>query len=444
MSNKKLIYEVLKEIVDPAAKKDIVELGCIEDLTVSDSGDVRLVLCLSGRLDAMRDQTRDLIVSYLNRLDFVKHVSVDFLGAKTEAKASAQSAGFNRVKRILAVSSCKGGVGKSTVACNLAFALAKSGKTVGLFDADIYGPSLPTLIDVNQELPMIEDDRITPLEYEGVKLMSFGYVQHQMGEDGPAVMRGPMVSQVVHQLLSATEWGDLDYLVLDLPPGTGDIPITLAQLLPISASIIVTTPQEISFVDVVKGIEMFDKLNVPVVGVVENMSYFVCDSCDKKHRIFGVGALRRLKAMFGFKNLFELPMLEAVSAHSDAGIPFVLKNESSLYSETFDLMAKELDVEIGFVEELLQKIPKVGVEDSKLTIEFDGQVRELLPFDVRVACQCAHCVDEFSGNLKLDVEAVDRGIQVTQFKPVGNYAVALDWSDGHSSLVPYQQLLGMG
>jgi len=202
-------------------------------------------------------------------------------------------AGLKDVKNVLAVYSCKGGVGKSTVAVNLAFSLLNQGLKVGIMDADLYGPSLPTMISPDQqELYTDEDDatKIKPIEFAGIKAMSYGFATKNKG----AVMRGPMASNLVAQLVGSTQWGDLDYLVVDFPPGTGDVQLTLCQELMITASVIITTPQKLAYVDVVKGIEMFDSLKVPTVAVIENMAYYKCGSCDEKHRIFGNGYTKQL------------------------------------------------------------------------------------------------------------------------------------------------------
>mmetsp|Transcript_78124 Transcript_78124/g.108058 ORF Transcript_78124/g.108058 Transcript_78124/m.108058 type:complete len:247 (+) Transcript_78124:402-1142(+) len=244
--------------------------------------------------------------------------------------------GLKSVKNILAVSSCKGGVGKSTVAVNLAYSMHKQGVKVGIFDADLYGPSLPTMIspDSAQIYQDTEDpNKIAPVEFNGVKTMSYGFA----AQNKTAIMRGPMASNLVSQLVGQTNWGDLDYLVVDFPPGTGDIQLTLGQELSLSAAVIVTTPQKLAYVDVIKGIEMFDTLKVPTIAVVENMAYYRCSSCEEKRRIFGAGYTNQLKTNFGIKSSFEVPIMEEIALMSDSGTPFVLSLPESLeIVETYD------------------------------------------------------------------------------------------------------------
>jgi len=341
----------------------------------------------------------------------------------------------------IAVSSCKGGVGKSTVAVNLAYSLAQSGAKVGLFDADVYGPSLPTMVRLEDPVPEMFGQKILPLEHKGVKLMSFGFVMNDGGASGPAIMRGPMVTQVVTQLLNQTEWGDLDYLVIDLPPGTGDIQITLAQVISLTAAIIVTTPQKISFIDVVKGIEMFDKLKIPTIGVVENMSYFLCDQCDKKHYPYGKGALRSLIEQYGFKHAFELPLDPSVSPSGDLGEPFILADPDSELSRQFRGMTEAWVGEITAMQALNEKPLTLVMQDDILVLKKgEDTVSRLNPRELRLQCRCAHCVDEFSGKPRLDPKTVSEGIQALTVSQVGNYAAAVNWNDGHASLFPLERL----
>lgn len=222
------------------------------------------------------------------------------------------------IKNIIAVASGKGGVGKSTVALNLALALSQLGANVGLLDADIYGPSQPTMLGKKQIRAQLNDKKLTPIKSHGIETMSIGYL---IDEDVPMIWRGPMVSQAVQQLLNDTDWSPLDYLIVDLPPGTGDIQLTMAQKIPVSGAVLVTTPQDVALVDVYKAYHMFEKLEIPVLGVIENMSYFVCDGCDKPHHIFGEGGGARFAESIGVELLATLPLLPTLGAALDHGNP---------------------------------------------------------------------------------------------------------------------------
>ena len=256
-------------------------------------------------------------------------------------------AGIQKVKNVIAVSSCKGGVGKSTVSVNLACALQQLGLKIGLFDADLYGPSLPTMISPESAHVYADEkdpQKIAPIEFAGLKCMSYGFA----AQNKTAIMRGPMASNLVAQLIGQTNWDDLDYLVIDFPPGTGDIQLTLCQELRLKAAVIVTTPQRLAYVDVVKGIEMFDSLKVPTIAVVENMAYYQCSKCDEKHRIFGAGFTQQLIDSFGIKNSFEVPIMQEISQMSDSGTPFVLTlPESVPIVQTYKEIAQKVDQEVS-------------------------------------------------------------------------------------------------
>ncbi|KAJ6805647.1 fe-S cluster assembly factor HCF101, chloroplastic isoform X1 [Iris pallida] len=281
------VLAALSQIIDPDFGTDIVSCGFVKDLHIDEPmQEVSFRLELTTPACPIKDMFEQQANEVVAELPWVNKVNV---------KMSAQPAkpifagelpkGLQRISNIVAVSSCKGGVGKSTVAVNLAYTLAGMGARVGIFDADVYGPSLPTMVSPeNRLLEMNPETRtILPAEYLGVKLVSFGFAGQ-----GRAIMRGPMVSGVINQLLTTAEWGELDYLVIDMPPGTGDIQLTLCQVAPLTAAVIVTTPQKLAFIDVAKGVRMFSKLKVPCVAVVENMCYF--DADDKRYYPFGKGS----------------------------------------------------------------------------------------------------------------------------------------------------------
>jgi ATP-binding protein involved in chromosome partitioning len=255
-----------------------------------------------------------------------------------QAQMPPKAGALDQVRHLIAVGSGKGGVGKSTVALNLALSLAQEGYKVGIVDADVHGPSLQQMTNAARPT-MTEDDLLVPSEYEGVKLMSIG----MFAAPGQAqLMRGPMVTQVIRQFLTQVVWGELDYLIIDLPPGTGDIHLTLAQMVPLSGAVLVTTPQEVSLIDVRKAVHMFKTVNVPVLGVVENMSYFICDGCEKKHYIFRRGGGKKLAEEAQIPLLAELPLDPRVADAGDEGVAFVVKNPSSLVGQAYQEMARRV------------------------------------------------------------------------------------------------------
>lgn len=356
--------------------------------------------------------------------------------------------GLQGVKHIVAVASCKGGVGKSTVAVNLAYSLARQNFRVGIFDADVYGPSLPTLVKMEDSTIYANkaNGMALPPVHHGVKCMSYGFLrgaEEREDRSPAAILRGPIVSTLVQSLVTSTDWGELDYLVLDLPPGTGDIQLTLAQKLEIDGAVVVTTPQKLSYVDVVKGIEMFDKLKVPTIAVVENMSYFTCGSCDTPHRLFGPGFQNRIKSQYGVKNSFEIPLSPLMAESADAGTPFFLDNsqQSAYLREIYS------QIGVGVIEEI--KVVKTTRGRSSVTFdssaqqivftEHDRSIR-LSPRDVRIHCRCALCVHEITGEKLLKEETIPGSVVPKSVDARGNYAVEIQWSDGHGSLYPYDSL----
>lgn len=243
------------------------------------------------------------------------------------------------VKNIIAVASGKGGVGKSTFSINLAITLANQGKKVGLLDADLYGPSVPTMMGINKRPDLTSDNKIVPIEKYGIKLMSLGFL---IPEDAPAIWRGPVVMQVITQFLKDVKWGDIDFLVVDLPPGTGDIQLTLVQTVPINFALVISTPQDISLIDAKKALAMFDKVNVPVFGIVENMSYFICPHCNKRSNIFRHGGAKTTSEKLGVNFLGEIPIVEDICELSDKGEPIMTKDIHPEVKSVFNKIADSL------------------------------------------------------------------------------------------------------
>ncbi len=442
------VLDAMRHIIDPDLGKDIVSLGFIKDLAISDEGDVSFTLELTTPACPVKEQFREACTTAVSAIDWVRDVTV-IMSAQAPKKnnpLAAKAPGLAKVANILAVSSCKGGVGKSTVAVNLAYTLHRKGAKVGLFDADVYGPSLPTMVQPESiEVYQNDADMIVPIAWEGVKLMSFGFITEASG-GGPAIMRGPMVTQIINQLLTTTDWGELDYLVLDLPPGTGDVQLTLTQLVPITAAVIVTTPQQLSFVDVVKGIQMFDKVKVPVISVIENMSYFACPSCGTRHDIFGKGARDRIVRQFGIANAHELPVRPEISDFSDRGRPVVLDKPEGDVAGVFSDIADAAVMEVSKIRHGGLARPEVRFDPGRgiVVTKANGEEKVIPPARLRRACRCANCVDEFTREPILQPEDVPENVYPENMQPMGNYAMAVTWSDGHtSSIYPYEQLLEM-
>ena len=439
---KKNILEALSVIIDPDLGQDIVSLNFIKDLTVTESGDVTFKIELTTPACPVKDIFKQQALDLVSNLEGVSSVDIEMTAQTQQNTLNTDVESLKHVKNIIGVSSCKGGVGKSTVSVNLAYALSKLGAKVGLFDADVYGPSLPIMVQFPFEgLEVTEENTIIPPVHESVKLMSFGYTHPE--EDTPAIMRGPMVSQVIQQLIAQTEWGELDYLIIDMPPGTGDIQLTLGQLLPMTAAVVVSTPQHVSFVDVIKGIEMFDTLNIPTIAAVENMSAFICDSCDKEHHIFGTGVKQRLEKEFGFPYVASLPLHADIAQLSDLGKPVTLTHPSHPIAKAFKQLAGAVARETSKLKHGQIKPPLVGYnEQSGILLDYpDGTQVNITPKELRAKCSCAHCVEEFTGKQLLNTSKISDNLHPLSINPVGNYALGINWSDGHSSLYPYEQLI---
>ena len=299
----------------------------------------------------------------------------------------------------------------------LARTLAARGSKVGLLDADVYGPSIPTLFNVHKPgIRATEDNRFYPSEVDGLKLMSFGFL---MG-DGPAVIRGPMVAQYMQQLLHGVLWGELDYLIIDMPPGTGDIQLTISQSVQIDASVIVTTPHQLSLTDVRKGIMMFDEVNVPVLGVIENMSYLP-DCCDKKYSIFGEAGAKTLEQRFGLPTLAELPITTQLSGNYDEVA------QQTPANETVDVVIR------APVKRLWSKshAPKLNLMKKTITLTWeDGESVTVSNTALRRACNCALCVDEMTRAPLLDPASIPMDIRAEKISMIGNYAILLIGSMG--------------
>ena len=323
------VRDALRRVDDPDLGRDIVSLGMVRDLTVCD-GKVALRVVLTTPACPMKDQIRGEVEAALRAIgveeaDIVMDAEVRQVRAPrpgAEAGAEAGPPALHGVRTIIAVASGKGGVGKSTVAVNLAITLSRVGARVGLLDADIYGPSLGVMLGMQDIQPMISpEDKMLPAEVHGLRVMSMSLM---IRDDDAVMWRGPMLGRALEQLLRDVDWGELDYLVVDMPPGTGDVQLSLAQLVPVTGVIVVTTPQDVAFADVRRAIKMFGHTRIPILGIVENMSTFHCDGCGKVHEIFGPSRVAEHAAEVGLKVLGRLPLDAVTSVEADKGRPVVL------------------------------------------------------------------------------------------------------------------------
>jgi ATP-binding protein involved in chromosome partitioning len=325
----------LKKVVDPELHKDIVSMGMIKDLSINDSKVAFTLELTTPACPFNSDIERDVRAA-ISQLG-VKELNLKVTARVMEGRAVSMDELLPGVRNIVAVASGKGGVGKTTVAVNLALSLAKTGAKVGLLDADIYGPSVPLMMGLKAS-PEVTNNKIQPPEVEGVKVISMGFFYEQSQQAG--IYRGPIVSGIVKQFLTDVNWGELDYLIIDLPPGTGDAPLTIAQTIPITGILIVTTPQDVAMNVAVKAIGMFNKLNVPIIGVVENMSYLECPHCNEQIYLFGQGGGKRISDDFKIPFIGEIPLHPSIREGSDTGKPSVVSEPESVQSHAFSKAAK--------------------------------------------------------------------------------------------------------
>jgi ATP-binding protein involved in chromosome partitioning len=328
------VRTALKRVIEPELHKDIVSLNMVKGVSVC-GGAVKVSVELTTPACPLKKEIEESVRREVGAIAGVEAVNVELTANVKGSRAGAPA--LPGLKNVLAVSSGKGGVGKSTVATNLAVALARTGASVGLLDADLYGPNIPNMLGIDPSTkPVVKEKRLQPLEAHGVKSMSIGYLLHP---EQAVVWRGPMLHKAIQQFLGDVEWGELDYLVVDLPPGTGDAQLSLSQLVPLAGAVVVTTPQTVSVVDVEKAIRMFRQVHVDVLGVVENMAGFVCSHCRKETEIFGTGGAARLAEEFGIPILGRIPLDPAVRLGGDAGEPIVVASPDSPVSRAFSEIA---------------------------------------------------------------------------------------------------------
>jgi ATP-binding protein involved in chromosome partitioning len=355
------VEAAIKDYTEPSLGQDLVSAGCIENIEIK-RGRVSVAVELGFPAAQYGKELENALNSRIQALDGVKKVTVDIASRIAAHTAQQGVAPLEGIKNIIAIASGKGGVGKSTTAANLALALAAEGASTGLLDADIYGPSQPRMLGVTDKPTSPDGKHIEPLVGHGVQSMSIGYLVDQ---DTAMVWRGPMVTQALQQLLNDTSWRDLDYLVVDMPPGTGDIQLTLAQKVPVSGSVIITTPQDIALQDALKGMRMFEKVNVPVLGLVENMAVHVCSQCGHEEHIFGEGGGARLAADHGMALLGSLPLERAIQQQTDGGTPTVVADPEGKSAAIYREIARKIAARLSLkAKEDSGQFPNIVVEDS--------------------------------------------------------------------------------
>jgi ATP-binding protein involved in chromosome partitioning len=352
------LLEALKTVVDPNTGKDLVSTKALKNLRV-DGADVSFDVELGYPARTQIPLLRQALIEAVRRVPGVGNVSAN-LGVKIVAHAVQRGVQLlPRVKNVVAVASGKGGVGKSTTAANLALALAAEGASVGILDADIYGPSQPMMMGIDGKPESRDGQTMEPMENHGVQVMSIGFL---VEADNPMIWRGPMVTQALEQLLRQTNWSDLDYLIVDMPPGTGDIALTLSQRVPLTGAVIVTTPQDIALLDAKKGLKMFEKVGVPILGVVENMAVHVCSRCGHAEHIFGEGGGRRMAEQYGVDYLGALPLSMRIREQADSGRPSVIADPDGEAAAIYRGLARKVAVHIAQkAKDFSAKFPTITV-----------------------------------------------------------------------------------
>jgi len=355
------VQNALKSVIDPNTGKDLLSSKSAKNIKV-DGSDVSLDVTLPYPAKSQIDLIRKAVIAAIKAISGVDNVSAN---VTMQIVAHAVQRGVKllpSVKNIIAVSSGKGGVGKSTTAANLALALAAEGASVGILDADIYGPSQPMMLGVTGKPETIVENTIEPLIGHGIQVMSIGFL---IDADNPMVWRGPMATSALEQLLTQTNWKDLDYLIVDMPPGTGDIQLTLSQKVPVTGAIVVTTPQDIALLDAKKGLKMFEKVNIPILGIVENMSIYVCPNCDHQEHIFGQGGGQKMCDQYGVEFLGSLPLNLSIREQADSGRPTVVSEPDSAISAIYKEIARKVAIRVADMsKDMTSKFPSIVVQNS--------------------------------------------------------------------------------
>ena len=354
------VEQALSGYQDPYLDSDLVSAGCLESLDIRGAA-VAVTLCLPYPAGSLTTGIAQMLQVALENLDACESADVTLRWEAAPHNTQPEPAAIGEVKNIIAVSSGKGGVGKSTTAVNLAVALAKDGARVGLLDADIYGPSQGIMLGIKDGTrPQTIDNKwFVPIEAHGVKAMSMAYLTT---ESTPMVWRGPMASGALLQIMTQTQWGELDYLIIDMPPGTGDIQLTMSQKFPVSGAVVVTTPQDVALADAKKGIEMFEKVNIPVLGMIENMSLHICSNCGHAEHIFGEHGAETLAERYQTQVLGSLPLAKHIREQSDQGVPVVAFDDMSEVAQMYRHAARRMAAVLAQLN--LTSAPTIQISDD--------------------------------------------------------------------------------
>jgi ATP-binding protein involved in chromosome partitioning len=339
------ILNALRVVVDPDLRRDIVSLGFVKDV-VADGGNVSLTIELTTPACPVKDQMRDQAVAAVQALPGVTKATVQMTAQVRSASVAGAGgkAPVPGVKNIIAVGAGKGGVGKTTVAVNLALALAKCGSRVGILDGDIYGPNVPIMLGLTKTQLTTNGKQIVPAEKFGIQAVSVGFMTD---DDSPVIWRGPMLHQAIGQFFKEVAWNDLDYLIVDMPPGTGDVALSLSQTVPVVGSVVVTTPQQVSLADSRRAIRMYQKLAIPTIGIIENMSYYSCTNCHHEADIFGHGGGEKMAQDMDVPFLGRLPVDQPIREGSDRGVPLVEAEPNSVAARAFMTLAERMAAQVS-------------------------------------------------------------------------------------------------
>jgi ATP-binding protein involved in chromosome partitioning len=358
--NSEAVLVALSSVKDPDLNKDIISLDFVRDIKVEGTN-VSLKLVSPNPSPTAKANLEKAVREALREFSTLGDVQIAIENDIPNGKGASGKQAIPGVKNIIAVSSGKGGVGKSTVAVNLAVALAQWGAKVGLVDTDVYGPNVPIMIGIDQD-PLVQGQKLLPLEAYNVKVMSIGFLNRG---DRPVIWRGPMLGTAVRQFLYDVIWGELDYLIVDMPPGTGDVQLSLAQMVPVQGAVLVTTPQEVAMADVRKAINMFEQVHIPVFGIVENMSYFICPNCSEKHSIFGSGGGAELAGKFKTKLLGQIPLSTGVREGGDAGLPIIIGAPESVQAAAIREIATNVAAQVSRAAFVEAGLPVINMGDGR-------------------------------------------------------------------------------